>query len=292
MNFVDLHLHTKHSDGILTPAEVVKTAAAHGVGVISITDHDNVRGLKEAAEAARAAAIKIIAGVEVSTTWHAKPIHFMVYGFKPDDKDFLDFLDRQGEKRRSYFADKVEAVAPGLAEEFLLENKTFTGNSITRDFLVRKGIFSDLETAGNALATVNVADRYVSPEEAIAAAKNAGAVICLAHPLAPKISLKRIDPAPAAQKKLVAELKGFGLDGVECYQSSHAKEDVDCALEIASDLRLLVSSGSDWHGPIEILGEGMKAYIPFYAPFPGALQTPPAAVAGLLERLGMAVDNA
>jgi hypothetical protein len=271
---------------------MIKFAADHGVGIVSITDHDNVKGLKEAADAARAADLKLIVGTEVSTTWHGKPIHFTVYGFKLDDRNFLDFLDRQCEKRRSYFADKVEAVAPGLAEEFLSENKAFAGNNITGNFLVRRGIFSDLETAGSALASVKVADRYVSPEEAIAAAKSAGAVICLAHPLAPKISLKRIDPSPEAQKKLVAELKGFGLDGVECYQSSHSKEDTDYALEIASDLRLLVSSGSDWHGPIEVLGEGMKAYIPFYAPFPGALQTPPAAVAGLLERLGMAVDNA
>jgi len=292
MGFVDLHLHTVNSDGIVKPAEMIKTAAGHGVGIISITDHDNVNGLKEAMEAAREAKIRIIPGVEISTVWHGKPIHFTVYGFKLDDRIFLDFLDRQIEKRRTYFAEKVEALAPGLAEEFLLENKAFTGNNMTGNFLVKKGIFSDIETAGNALATVKVADQYVSPEEAIAAAKSAGAVICLAHPLAPKISLKRIDPSPEAQKKLVAELKGLGLDGVECYQSSHSKEDTDYALEIASDLKLVVSSGSDWHGPIEVLGEGMKAYIPFYAPFPGALKTPETTVAALLERLGVAVDNA
>ena len=287
MGFVDLHLHTKCSDGILAPAEMIKTAASHGVDVVSITDHDNINGLKEAFDAARDAKIKIIAGTEVSTIWHGKPIHFTVYGFKPDDKVFRNFLNGQCEKRRKYYAEKVELVAPGLTEEFLLENKTFAGSVMTRNFLVKKGIFSDVETAGNALATVKVADGFASPAEAIAAAKSAGAVICLAHPFAPKISLKKIDPSPAVQKKLIAELKSAGLDGVECRQSGHSEEDAQYALEIANDLGLLVSAGTDWHGPIELLGEGIRDFIPFYAPFPGALETPPAAVAAFLERLGV-----
>lgn len=291
MAFVDLHLHTTFSDGIVTPAELVKIAAAHGIGTLAVTDHDNIGGLDEAFTAAKEAGIKIISGVEISTNWYGKMVHFTVLGFDRQDKAFISFLDRQIAKRKEYFVNKVDTVAPGLTDEFLAENNTFFNTVKTKEFLVKKGIFPDLEAAGQALRAVVAKDAFVSPEEMIEAAHRAGALAILAHPFAPKISLKNIDPAPERLKKLVAELVAQKMDGIECYQASHSEDDTKFALEIAGENGLLVSGGCDWHGPIEAFQADMLSYIPYYSPFPGGLKTPAAAVAPLLERLGVSVDR-
>ena len=288
MPFADLHMHSTYSDGIVSPSKLVKLAAEKGVGVLALTDHDNIDGLNEAFAAAKETGVRIIPAVEVSTTWYGKPIHLTVYGFKLDDRAFLDFLKQQCRKRKNFFAKKIEIIAPGLVDEFVLEKRSFFGNGIAGSFLVSKGIFSDLETARRALESAKVESVFAAPEEAIEAAHRAGAVACLAHPFAPKISLKKIDATAVGQEKLVAELVAQKLDGIECYQAGHSAEDANFALSIAADQGLMVSGGSDWHGPLSLLGEeNMRAYIPYYCDYPGALKTPASALAPLLERLGV-----
>lgn len=290
MGFVDLHLHTNHSDGIVTPEEVIKIAMSNGVTTVSVTDHDNIDGLNESFEAVKGTSVKIISGVEVSTNWYGKVIHILVYGFDIKDAAFTDFLDQQYRKRKSYFIKKIEVLAPGLVDEFLLENGSYFNMVKAREFLVKKGIFSDLKTAGDAMRAVAIKDGFVDPEEVIGAAHRAGALAVLAHPFAPKISLKKISLVPLEQKRLVAELVSQKVDGIECYQAGHSLEDTNFALEIAKEHGLLVSGGSDWHGPIETLGEDMREYIPYYT-VPGGLQTPESAAAPLLARLGVVVGK-
>ncbi len=291
MAYADLHLHTVFSDGVVTPREQVIAAAGNGVGVMAITDHDNTRGLDEAFVAAEKAGVKMIAGTEISTTWYGSTIHLAAYGFDRKNINLAAFLETNCEKRKQVFANKIEALAPGLVDEFILFCGSFFNRHKAVDFLVDKGISSDAETALNALRTVKFEVDFSSPEEAIEMVHRAGGVVVLAHPFSPQRSLKPIDPSPAGQRKLVAELAAQKLDGLECYQASHAPADIAYALELASDFGLMVSAGSDWHGPISVLGEGVRRSIPFYVNNPGGLKTSLAAVAPFLERLGIAVDK-
>jgi 3',5'-nucleoside bisphosphate phosphatase len=298
--FVDLHLHTTYSDGIVGPADLVKLAAEKGVGALAVTDHDSIGGLDEAFVAARDAGVKIVSGVEVSTNWYGKAIHITVYGFDRENVVLRDFLKQQNENRKNYYVGKLESLnairkEKGLTaisiRDFVSKNGTIFNGTKTAEFLIKQGLALDITSAENLLHPFSSDQKFVSPAEAIAMAHQVGAVACLAHPFAPRISLKKIDPSPEAQKKLIAELKAQGLDGMECFQASHTAEEIKFAEEIAKELGLLVSGGSDWHGPLSILGDHMLGYIPYYCDFPGGLKTPIAAVAPLLERLGVAVDK-
>jgi 3',5'-nucleoside bisphosphate phosphatase len=298
--YVDLHLHTTYSDGIVSPAELVKLAAEKGVGVLAVTDHDSIGGMDEAFVTARDAGVKIVAGVEVSTNWYGKAIHITVYGFDRENVVFRDFLKQQNENRKNYFVGKLESLnairkEKGLTavsiHDFTTKNGSIFNGTKTAEFLIKQGLALDITSAEKILAPLSSDQKYVSPEEAIAVAHGVGAVACLAHPFAPRISLKKIDPSPEVQKKLIVELKAQGLDGMECFQASHSAEETKFAQEIAKELDLLVSGGSDWHGPLTILGDHMLGYIPYYCDFPGGLKTPIAAVSPLLERLGVVVDK-
>jgi 3',5'-nucleoside bisphosphate phosphatase len=295
-SFVDLHLHTTYSDGIVSPAELVKLAVEKGAGVLAVTDHDSIGGLDEAFVAARDAGVKIVSGVEVSTTWYEKTIHFTVYGFDRGNEVFRNFLKEQNERRKKFFTGKLESLNASRKEkgltavsvrDFVTKNGPIFNGTKTAEFLIKQGLALDLKSAKNILAGLSSDQKFVSPAEALAAAHQAGAVACLAHPFAPRISLKKIDPSPEVQKKLIVELKAQGLDGMECFQAGHSADDTKFALDIAKELGLLVSGGSDWHGSLSILGDQMLEYIPYYCDFPGGLKTPTEAVALFLKRLGI-----
>jgi len=291
MAYADLHLHTIFSDGIVTPTEQINLAKENGVGVIAITDHDNTMGLEEAFAAAQKSGMKIIVGTEISTTWYKNSIHLTAYGFDQKNKDLVTFLEKNCQTRKNVFLNKVEAIAPRLVDEFIIYCGSFFNRQKAVEFLVKNNIASDSETALTALRSVKYEEDFPVPEAAIEAVHRAGGTVVLAHPLAPRISLKLIDATPRGQRKLVRELVAQKLDGIECYQASHAPEDMAYALELASEMNLLVSAGSDWHGPLSILGDGVKRSIPFYVDNPGALKTPLQSVAPLLERLGIDVDK-
>jgi 3',5'-nucleoside bisphosphate phosphatase len=227
----------------------------------------------------------------VFTTWHRKPIHFTVYDFDWDNERFIDMLTKNGEIRKEVFVKKVEAIAPDKVAEFIEYSGSFFNTNKTREFLLKTGRFADLGAVRQAMRAVATKEEFLSPKEAIEVAHQAGGVIVLAHPLAPMISLKQIEATAAGQRKLAKELAASGLDGIECYQAGHESEDVALALEIAKENNLLVSCGSDWHGPIKTLGESIRDYIPHYVEAPGDLKTPISSVAPLLERLGVVVDK-
>ena len=92
MPHYDLHCHSTRSDGLLTPADVVRRAASRGVDVLALTDHDEVAGLEEAREAARAAGISFIDGSELSVTWGGETVHVVALGIDPDNVELNEGL--------------------------------------------------------------------------------------------------------------------------------------------------------------------------------------------------------
>src|SRR6185312_6120030 len=99
----DLHCHSTCSDGLLSPAGVVQRAAARGVDVLALTDHDELAGLGEARAAAREAGITLIDGSELSVSWHDDTVHIVALGIDPDNAELAGGLEsiRSGRDARA-----------------------------------------------------------------------------------------------------------------------------------------------------------------------------------------------
>src|ERR671931_2859020 len=98
---IDLHSHTTASDGQYAPSELVRRAREAGVTCLSITDHDTVNGLAEAAQAAGAMGIELVPGIEISSALDTRDIHLLGHFVRPDDPALLAFCSRrEGDRRR------------------------------------------------------------------------------------------------------------------------------------------------------------------------------------------------
>ncbi|MDE0145986.1 MAG: PHP domain-containing protein [Nitrospira sp.] len=247
---IDLHLHTRYSDGSLTPAEVVALAHHAGVTAMAITDHDIVDGVPHAMEAATPLGIEVIPGVELSSRLNEQELHVLGYFFDWQDSTFRDHLAQQRLSRNvriPQIIERLNTLGLELSEE---EVKVKAGSdSIGRphvaQVLVDKGYVQDTREAFERYLKEG-APAYVSrmlsdTRDVIAWIRNAGGVPVLAHP-----TWTRCQGEPLY--RLCACLKDAGLLGLEVFYSSHNRKQTSRFLELAKRLDLLVTGGSDFHG--------------------------------------------
>ena len=104
---IDLHSHTTASDGQYPPATLVARAAAAGVTVLAVTDHDTVAGLAEAREAARAHGVELVPGIELSAFIHGKEAHILGHFLSPEDPALARFADRLRDERTAPMGSKL-----------------------------------------------------------------------------------------------------------------------------------------------------------------------------------------
>ena len=247
---IDLHLHTRYSDGSLTPAEVVDLAHQAGVTALAITDHDIVDGIPHALDAATPLGIEVIPGVELSSRFHEQELHVLGYFFDWQDSTFGDHLAQQRRSRHvrnPQTIERLNALGLELSEE---EVKAKAGSdSIGRphvaQVLVEKGYVQDTREAFDRYLKEGApayAPRMLSDtRDVIAWIRNAGGVPVLAHP-----TWTRCQGEPLY--RLCAGLKEAGLLGLEVFYSSHNRRQTSRFLELAKRLDLLVTGGSDFHG--------------------------------------------
>lgn len=251
---VDLHTHTTRSDGVLEPAELIWAAAACGVTTLGITDHDTLAGYREVVRAgAVPAGVTLIPGVEINALvtrdlglWEGE-VHILGFGVDPGDAAFEAALGAQREQRRIRFERTVERLRDiGLGIDAQISTLARDGN----DALGRPTIARALIAAGHA-ETVEDAFRrllgygcpaYVprlglGPAEAIATIRAAGGLAALAH----------FSEAPA-RVDIVRELVDAGLGGLEVYYRRFDTATVQAVGEVAAELRLTPTGGSDYHG--------------------------------------------
>lgn len=247
----DLHLHTTASDGALRPAEMVRAAAAAGMTVIAVTDHDAVGGVRQAQAAAQDAGLALIPGIELSCG-QGEEIHLLGYGLDPEGPALTAFLAAQNDSRAERLAAMVEKLrALGMDVSLADANNidgTFSGRMPLADALVRKGyVRTAKEAFGRFLnpgRPAYVARRRVGVAEGIRALASFGAVPVLAHP-------GRLQMPDAALSALLPEWMDAGLCGIEAYHASH--DAAACAHydRMARANGLLVTGGSDCHGRSE-----------------------------------------
>ena len=251
---VDLHTHTRRSDGVLEPADLVRAAAASGVTTLALTDHDTLAGYREVVAAgAVPAGVTLLPGVEINALvtrdlglWEGE-LHILGFGMDPDDDAFEAALAAQREERRLRFQRTVDRLREiGLGIDAQVAALAPDGN----DALGRPTVARALIAAGHAASVEDAFRRLLGygspayvprlglgPAEAIGAIRTAGGLPALAHfSEAPR----RVD--------LLRELVEQGLGGLEVYYRTFDIATVQAVAEVAASLRLMATGGSDYHG--------------------------------------------
>jgi predicted metal-dependent phosphoesterase TrpH len=244
----DLHTHSTASDGLLPPAELVAQAAALGITVLALTDHDTIVGLSDALEAATALDIDLIPGVELSAEADGLDAHVLGYFVDPSDGDLaaeLQTLAAQRLVRTERIAERLTKI--GLPIDFARVQELAAGGTVGRPHVARVMIESGyVQTVSEAF------DRYLSagrpgfvprsktlPEDSVRLIRRAGAVPVLAHPYA----------GGGDVEAMIARLIPAGLLGIEVYYAEYSAAQHRALREIADRWTLIPTGGSDYHGP-------------------------------------------
>jgi 3',5'-nucleoside bisphosphate phosphatase len=245
---VDLHIHSTVSDGVSTPEEVVEAALAGRLDAIALTDHDAVAGVARAREAVAGRRLEVIAGIEVSTTTNGSELHILGYFVDPDHPKLKAYEGSAGVRRDERMREMVERLE-GLGVEVSFEDVVKAAGE-DRGNLGRPHLARALVDAG-VVATVPeaferfignehpayVPTRLLTPEQGIALILEAGGIPIWAHPRDDELD------------RFLQDLVECGLRGIEVYRPRTPHYRVAALERRAHSLGILVSGGSDWHGP-------------------------------------------
>lgn len=247
----DLHSHSTASDGALTPTELVKRAAANGVDVLALTDHDVTDGLVEAAQAAAERQLGFIPGIEISVTWQRQTVHIVGLNIDATSSTMqtglsklLAFRNWRGEE----IARRLDKA--GIAGA-LQGAKAYAGGKILSrthfaHFLVEQGHARDMgDVFKNFLVNKKpgyVSGEWASLEEAVNWIQQPGGIAVIAHPARYKMTATRL-------RNLMGEFRELGGIGFEVVSGTHSRDEVQYMSRLASQFELLSSCGSDFHGP-------------------------------------------
>jgi len=244
---IDLHTHTTASDGRCTPSDLVARAAAAGIEVLSVTDHDTTAGCETALQACKAAGIDFVPGIEITAVVEGADVHVLGYFIDARSAALQAFL---GEQRRGR-VDRVHEMVHRLSEH---------GIQLDADAILQPALDDPLKSAGRPwIARALVAGGHVTdvneafrrwlqrgrpafvprrgprPEEVFDRIHEAGGLASLAHPV-----LVRHD-------EWIPDFARSGLDALEAYHSDHDDAVTRRYIEMAARLGLALSGGSDYH---------------------------------------------
>jgi predicted metal-dependent phosphoesterase TrpH len=248
---VDLHSHSTVSDGLLTPRNLVRYAAEQGVGVLALTDHDDVAGLAEAAEEAAAAGIAFVTGTEISVTWRRRTIHIVGLRIDPENAELKAGLARLRESRfdraRRIAAelDKI-GIHGSLQGAMAYASERIISRSHFARYLVHEGQAKDMRSVFKRFLIKGkpgyVEHTWAELHEALAWIHGAGGIAVIAHP-------GRYDLGSTLMNELFTEFKDLGGGAVEVVSGSHSPDEFGQFADLAKRYGLLASRGSDYHGP-------------------------------------------
>jgi predicted metal-dependent phosphoesterase TrpH len=247
---IDLHTHSTVSDGTDSPADVVRLAAAAGLDVVGLTDHDSTAGWMEAAQVAQAAGIALVRGAEISAHIGPISVHILAYLHDPTHPDLIAEVAHT----RAARLDRAHAMVARIAADYPLtwedvaaqaSGEATIGRPHIADALVAKGMVADRSAAF--VEILRPGGPYYVPHAApdaataVSAILAAGGVPVFAHPRARMRGRIVTDDD-------IAALAGAGLAGLEIEHRDHAAEDRAHLAGLAADLGLFATGSSDYHG--------------------------------------------
>ena len=254
---IDLHLHTKWSDGEDSTTELLDNIIKSGVKFFSITDHDTIKGnidfvtpenIKKLSENN----IKFVTGIEVSTICHGQEIHVVALDYDINSQ-YITAMTTESENLRrkncefriDYIENILKLKLSQSSKEYLHSQNICAKPHYAR-CLVNDGYSSDIMTAlSDICSLLPGSDCNIDAEIVIPSILKAGGIPVWAHPLG------GINEPRLTNEEFFTTLNNLiklGLKGIECYYSLYNKEEIDFLLKIAKENNLYVSSGSDYHG--------------------------------------------
>jgi len=266
---IDLHIHSKSSDGNLTVEELVNEAKIRNIGLMSITDHDSIDCQKKAVTLARKKGIRYISGVELNVTFshpryhEGKPISldFLGYHFDVKNRELRDKLQQMAEYRKKRAAKILDNLNEAFEEQGIrkLTKNDFRkiqesadgvlGRPHIADYLVRKDIVRTRQEAFDRyLVKCDVPKYPLYIEEASRLVRNAGGIIVLAHPNDPHgTSLVTLTKSLHEQTEIIEDSMLTHIDGVECWHSRNDALTTNHYIKFAKEHGLIMTGGSDCH---------------------------------------------
>jgi predicted metal-dependent phosphoesterase TrpH len=262
----DLHCHSVISDGTLTPEELAARAAANGVELWSLTDHDEIGGQHRAMAAARAHGMKYLTGTEISVTFAGATVHIVGLGFDPDDAEMARGLNATRGGRSQRAREMAEGLAQVGIKDAYEGALKYVGNPdlISRThfarYLVEIGVCADMGEVFRRFLTEGkpgyVEHRWASLRAAVQWITAAGGVAVIAHPARYRLTANE-------EYALFLEFKAHGGLGVEVVTGSHTVAEYVQYAETAKEFGLAASRGSDFHSPEESHTDlGQLPYLP------------------------------
>ncbi|HIJ90067.1 MAG: PHP domain-containing protein [Desulfobulbaceae bacterium] len=247
--FIDLHTHSTCSDGLLTPPALLALAARRKLAAIALTDHDTVAGLPEALAHGTRNGVEVITGIEISSGLEGVSLHILGYGFNHEHPGLLSFIERLQQARHirnQGIMERLQALGISITNEELAR---IAGDQIGRPHFARlltlKGVSQNPQDAFSRYlkrgGPAFVEHAKPQADEAISRINEANGLAVLAHPIYSDPSLEKI---PA----LVAQLKDYGLAGLETFYPTHSKKVCRYLQALAAEHGLLLSGGTDYHG--------------------------------------------
>ncbi len=250
----DLHCHSVVSDGTLTPEVLAARAAANGVQLWALTDHDEIGGQHRAAAAAREHGMRYLTGTEISVTFAHETVHIVGLGFDPDDPQMRRGLEAtrggRGARAREIAAGLAAVGIPDAYEGALkyVGNPELVSRTHFARFLVETGVCKDTGEVFRRFLTEGkpgyVPHRWASLRDAVQWITDAGGLAVIAHPGRYRFTANE-------EYALFTEFKAHGGRGVEVVTGSHTTSEYTKYAETAREFGLAASRGSDFHSPDE-----------------------------------------
>jgi 3',5'-nucleoside bisphosphate phosphatase len=251
MGYVDLHLHTTASDGVLRPSELVRYAEKKGLQAIAITDHDTIEGLEEGLSEGERIGFEVISGVEISAKHSPGSMHLLGYFLdtrNPLLNERLQYLQKARAERNPKIIEKLNQLGVNITYEEVA--KVSGGGQVGRPhfahILIEKGYVRNFQEAFERYlkkgAPAYVEKVRFSADEALHFIKEAGGVSVLAHPRTLGFD------KPSELEKFISQLVELGLKGMEVYYPEHSPSDVANYKALAGRYGLLMTGGTDYHG--------------------------------------------
>lgn len=250
----DLHCHSTASDGLLPAAEVARRAAANGVTMLALTDHDDIGGLPAARLAADEAGMAFVNGVEISIEWEGLQIHVLGLAFDAGNEALNAGLAtiRAGriDRARRMSAELEKIGIRGAFEGAMrfAENPSLISRAHFARYLIESGVSKDMRSVFESYLVPGrpgyVDHRWATLADSIRWVVGAGGIAAVAHPGRYKLS-------PRDMRRFLADFKDLGGRAIEVVSGSHTQEHVGTYGRLANEYGFLASRGSDFHGPGE-----------------------------------------
>ncbi len=251
---IDLHCHSTVSDGLLTPTQLVEHAAARGVDVLALTDHDDIGGLEEAHRVATEKNITLINGVEISANWRGQTLHIVGLNVDPAHLQLVQGLNsiREG---RTVRARNIATQLDKFGIHGSLEGAyahagdgRLIGRTHFARFLVQQGYAKDVKSVFKKYLVKGkpgyAPHQWAPLSDAVGWIRNSGGRAVIAHPARYKLGKGALD-------ELLLEFLALGGEAIEVITASHTPEQSLVFARHSQRMGLLASRGSDFHGPGE-----------------------------------------